>query len=64
VPAKSETDLIDAGFEEHFGTLYKAFVLAYGSASTTPEQKAAIATFQTHIKLARSVRDAAKKNLP
>ena len=61
---KPEPDLIDGGFEDHFDAIYKLFIEAYSAAKTAAEQHAAIVAFQTRVRNARSVRDAAKANLP
>jgi hypothetical protein len=62
--AKTEPQLVDDGFEEVFSKIYLVFAQSYGSAKNPAEQQAAVATFQTQVKTARSARDAAKGNLP
>jgi len=47
--AKSEPDLIDSGFEDHFDGIYKLFIEAY-SAKPAAEQHAAIVAFQTCVR--------------
>jgi hypothetical protein len=63
--AKPELELIDDGFESQFESIYKIFMDAYSIAQGDPAaQQAAVNQFKTGVKTARSVRDAAKANLP
>ena len=63
--ARTEQELIDDGFESQFEAVYEVFAESYSEAAGDHTlQKEALDHFQAGIKVARSVRDAAKMNIP
>jgi hypothetical protein len=61
---KTDLDLIQDGYELQFAMAYKVFMDAYLAAKNPSDQNAAVAKFQSGVKSAHAVRDAAKSGLP
>jgi len=61
---KTDPDLIDDGYAEHFNKIYQTFLMAFAGANDDAARAAAVVAFQHQVTIARNVRDAAKRNLP